>query len=106
MINGGGDVDEKCFLLAVVALVSTLVGTQEIGQISGGPLLDRAVAVGWSTLRCWRQSLTLQIPDALPERAKDQARLMHIPRASLKDDASGVVNIAREKKIRKLAGKL
>jgi len=31
---------------------------------------------------------------------------MHIPRASLKDDASGVVNIGREKKIRKLAGKL
>ena len=57
MINGGGDVDEKCFLLTVVALVSTLVGTQEIGQISGGPLLDRAVAVGGSTLTCSRQSL-------------------------------------------------
>jgi len=40
------------------------------------------------------------------ERAKLKARLANLLRESLDDDAQGIVNIAREKEIRKLANKL
>jgi hypothetical protein len=40
------------------------------------------------------------------DRAKLKARLLTLLRDSLFDDAKGIVNIAREKEIRKLANKL
>jgi hypothetical protein len=39
-------------------------------------------------------------------RAKVKARLVTLLRDSLYDDAKGIVNIAREKEIKKLANKL
>jgi UDP-N-acetylglucosamine enolpyruvyl transferase len=40
------------------------------------------------------------------ERAKVKARLAILLGESLADDASGIVNVAREKEIKKLANKL
>ena len=40
------------------------------------------------------------------ERAKTKARLITLLRESLFDDAKGIVNIAREREIKKLVGKL
>jgi len=40
------------------------------------------------------------------ERANVKARLAVFLRESLYDDANGIVNVAREKEIRKLANKL
>jgi hypothetical protein len=61
-----------------------------------------------STLKCSQTSLTqsIQVPPPLVDRAKLKARLVTLLRDSLFDDAKGIVNIAREKEIRKLANKL
>jgi hypothetical protein len=75
------------------------------GQLSGESQLDRANAFGGSALTCSQQQI-FAVPRAMAERAKLKARLMNLPRESLYDDAKGVVNIAREKEIRKLANKL
>ena len=42
----------------------------------------------------------------MAERARLKARLANLLRESLLDDAKGIVNIAREKEIKKLANKL
>jgi hypothetical protein len=88
-----------------VALTAAFVSAQGMGQLSGESQLDRANAFGGSALTCSQQQI-FAVPRAMAERAKLKARLMNLPRESLYDDAKGVVNIAREKEIRKLANKL
>lgn len=62
-------------------------------------------AIGGSTLTC-SQPRPLVIPSRLLEKARVKVRLLTLLRESLYDDARGVVNIAREKEIKKLANKL
>jgi hypothetical protein len=61
-----------------------------------------------STLTCSATSTapTIRVPMPIVDRAKLKARLATLLRDSLFDDANGIVNIAREKEIRKLASKL
>ena len=49
---------------------------------------------------------TLTIPHALYERAKLKARLSTLLHDSLYDDAKGIVNVEREREIKKLANEL
>jgi hypothetical protein len=48
----------------------------------------------------------LLISEPFSERAKLNARLLDLLHESLYDDAKGIANVARDKEIRKLAGKL
>jgi len=92
-------------ILLVIALVSALSGAQVLGQESGGPKPDLANAFGGSALTCSRPP-TLVIPGPAVRRAKLKLRLLNLLRDSLYDDAKGIVNMAREKEIKKLANEL
>ena len=48
----------------------------------------------------------IAVPLEVAEQAKVKARLLNLLRDSLFDDAKGIVNIARENEIKKLANKL
>lgn len=91
--------------LLVAALAPGLVSAQGMGQLSGESQPDRPVAFVGSPLTC-TQPQTLQVPRSVIERAKLKVRLLNLLRESLYDDAKGIVNIAREKEIKKLASKL
>ncbi len=92
--------------LLVVVLSCALAGAQELGQLSRESQLNSMSAVVGSAESCSPVARTIQVPRAALERAIVKARLMNLLRESLNDDAKGVVNIAREKEIRKLASKL
>ena len=93
------------FILLPVVFASALAGAQVQGPVSGGPDPDLKNAFVGSALTC-SQSHTIFVPKPIAERAKVKARLLNLLRDSLYDDAKGVVNIARENEIRKLANKL
>ena len=93
------------FTLLLVALSSVFVSAQQMGQISGELLFNRPAAISGSPLTC-SEHLTIRVPSPIAEREKIKARLLMLLRESLNDDASGIVNIARENEIKKLAGKL
>ena len=93
------------FSLLLVAFSSVLVSAQQVGQISGESLLNRPAAISGSPLTC-SERLAIHVPSPIAERAKVKARLLILLRESLNDDASGIVNIARENEIKKLAAKL
>ncbi len=93
------------FVLLLVVLTSAIAGAQVLGQVSRGTEPDLQNAFAGSTLTC-SQPHTLVVPPRLVERAKLKARLLTLLRESLFDDAKGIVNIAREKEIKKLANKL
>ena len=93
------------FLLLPVLLVSAIAGAQVLGQVSGEPKPDLTIAFVGSTLTC-SQPHTLVVPPRVAKHAKLKARLLTLLRDSLYDDAKGIVNIAREKEIKKLANRL
>jgi hypothetical protein len=105
--QGGRDVAKTVLVVLAVTLAAALAGTEAIGQVSGGPLPDLKVPFVGSALTC---SSTAQekivVPNALAERANLKARVLNLLRLSLLDDTKGIVNIARENEIRKLANKL
>jgi hypothetical protein len=59
-----------------------------------------------SALTCTQPPAIIRVPSPLVQRAKLKVRLVTLLRESLYDDASGIVNIEREKEIKKLANKL
>lgn len=96
-------------IVAVLAfcLLPVLVHAQELGQNAPPePGLASAMAFSGSALACSTQAQVLHVPASAAARAKVKARLMTLLRESLFDDAKGVVNIARENEIRKLANRL
>jgi hypothetical protein len=93
------------FTLLLVALSSVFVSAQEMEQISGESLPNRPAASGGSALIC-SEHITIRVPPPIAERAKVKARLLILLRESLNDDASGIVNTARENEIKKLAAEL
>ena len=93
------------FALPLVVLASALISAQQMEQIPGEPQLDRPVSFVGSALTC-SQTQTIRVPRAVSERAKLKIQLMKLLRESLYDDSNGIVNIAREKEIKKLASKL
>ncbi len=96
---------KRCFFLLLVVLGSALAGAQVLGQVSGPSEPDLKDAFVRSPLTCSQPS-TIVVPAAVAQRAKLKARLLSLLRESLFDDAAGIVNIAREKEIKKLANKL
>jgi hypothetical protein len=98
------DVPKGSFLLLPLILSAAVVGAQ-MGEATRKPEPDISNAVLGSALSC-SQPHTFVVPSRLVESARLKARLLVLLRDSLYDDASGIVNIAREKEIRKLANKL
>ncbi len=96
------------FALFAGALACALASVQAMGQVSKATDLDTQSSFIGNSLTCSQQqsSLTLRVPPPLVERAKLKSRLATLLRDSLYDDARGVVNIEREKEIKKLANKL
>jgi hypothetical protein len=98
-------VAKRNFVLLPVILASALAGAQVLGQATGGQEPDPQNAYTGSPLTC-SQIHTVYVPRPVAERAKIKARLLNLLRDSLFDDAKGVVNMARENEIKKLASKL
>jgi hypothetical protein len=92
-------------VLLSVVLASALASAQVPGGILGGSEPDLKTAYVGSAVTC-SPSYTIVVPRPLLERAKLKARLAALLRESLYDDAKGIVNMPREKEIRKLASKL
>lgn len=97
---------KRSFLLLPVVLASALAGAQVLGQGPGVSEPDFKNAFVGSSLACSQQAHTIYVPQPVAERAKVKARLLNLLRDSLYDDAKGIVNIARENEIKKLANKL
>ena len=91
------------FLLPVV--LSAAIASAQMDQVSHAAEPNFENAVVGSTLTC-SQPHTLVVPSQLLQKARLEARLLILLRDSLYDDARGVVNIEREKEIKKLANKL
>jgi hypothetical protein len=68
--------------------------------------LDLQASFGGSALTCSQTPATIRVSPPLVARAKVKGRLVTLLRDRLYDDAKGIVNIAREKEIRKRANKL
>jgi len=98
-------VAKRSIVLLPVVLASALAGGQVLDQISGGSEPDLKTPYVGSALTC-SQTNTIVVPKPLLERARTKARLASLLRESLYDDAKGIVNIAREKEIKKLANRL
>ena len=97
---------KRNFFLLPVVFASALAGAQVLGQASAVSEPDLKNAFAGSALTCSQQTHTIFVPRPVAERAKIKARLLNLLRDSLYDDARGVVNIARENEIKKLANKL
>jgi hypothetical protein len=101
-------VAKAIWLLFAVVVLSVLAGAQvarELGHPAGPDFIGSTAPVG-SALTCSSSPQLLPVPASVIARAKIKARLINLLRESLFDDAKGVVNIAREKEIRKLVSKL
>lgn len=98
---------KRNFALLPVFLVVAFTGAPLLGQAPGGPEPDFKDAYAGGALTCSQPGPhTIYVPTPALERAKLKARLVNLLRDSLFDDAKGVVNIARESEIKKLASKL
>ncbi|MGB8583428.1 MAG: hypothetical protein WCD47_21600 [Candidatus Sulfotelmatobacter sp.] len=95
-------------LTLLAALAFAFICSHVSGQLSKASYPGIQPSLVGSTLACSQTSTapTIRVPLPLVDRAKLKARLATLLRDSLFDDAKGVVNIARENEIRKLANKL
>ena len=93
------------FALLALVVASALFTVQATAQALRDPQPDLASTFAGKALTCSEpQKLVISRP--FVERAKLKARLYNVLRESLFDDAKGIVNIARENEIKKLASKL
>jgi NhaP-type Na+/H+ or K+/H+ antiporter len=95
----------KAVLALFIAFASAFAGAQTLESLSGSPHPNQPVAFGGGALTC-SQPEVLRVPQEIIQRAKLKLRLMNLLRESLLDDAKGIVNVPREREIRKLADKL
>lgn len=98
------------YILAFALGISCL---QALAQTSTDQYVNFAIAKQRSAVVCPSPAMAmtsdgaiLTIPRALFERAKLKSRLGKLLRESIYDDAQGIVNVPREKEIRKLANEL
>lgn len=96
--------------LPLLAAFAVLLATHAVAQINGPARPDFSFAPSASAspaaLSCSQQPERLVVPHEMLSQARVKARLMTLLRESLYDEAKGIVNVAREKEIRKLAAKL
>jgi hypothetical protein len=95
-------VAKKSFVLLLAVLAPAILSAQVMDQVPGGSEPDLKTPLVRSALTCSSSTTTFVVPTPLIERAKLKARLVTLLRESLYDDAKGIVNIAREKEIKKL----
>jgi hypothetical protein len=95
----------KAVLALLIALAPAFAGAQRLDTLSRDSNANQSAAFHGGALTC-SQPEVLRVPPNIVQRAKLELRLMDLLRASVIDDARGIVNIAREKEIRKLANKL
>jgi hypothetical protein len=88
-----------------VALASALAGAQTLESLQGNSRPNQSLAFSGGALAC-SQPEVLRVPQGVIQRAKLKLQLLDLLQESLLDDAKGIVNIAREKEIRRLADKL
>ena len=93
------------FALLGVALACTFANAQTFREPTGGTRLGLQASFVGSNLTC-TQPENIMIPRTVAARAQLKARLLNLLRESLYDDAKGIVNLGREKEIKKLASKL
>ncbi len=94
-------------VLLLVIVASALAGAQELGSIAGGSRPDLKTPYVGNALTCTQpHTQVFVVPGPILGRAKLKARLANLLRESLDDDARGIVNMAREKEIKKLANRL
>ena len=93
------------FTLLSMMLASVLVCAQDMTQVLREPPFDPKILLTADALKC-AQPERIIVPVAVAKRAKLKARLLNLLRESLFDDAKGVVNVSREREIRKLANQL
>jgi hypothetical protein len=86
-------------------LACALLIAPAIAQTPGELQFDRQAPVVEGSSSC-SSTTKLVVPSAIAARARLKVRLVNLLRDSLYDDAKGIVNIAREKEIKKLADKL
>jgi hypothetical protein len=98
--------DKHSLLLLTVPMAFALFTAGASGQMSKTSDLDIQPSVAGSALTCSQNPPAIHVPPSLVERAKLKVRLANLLRDSLYDDAKGIVNIAREKEIKRLADKL
>jgi hypothetical protein len=98
-------VAKKSLVLLLVVLASAIVSAQVLDQVPAGSEPDLKTPLVRSSLTC-SQPRIIVVPMTLGERARLKARLVALWRENPYDDAEGIVNIARENEIRKLASKL
>ena len=94
------------FILCGLTLAVVLLNPQARGQISTGPRPDLATSFVGGNLTCSQPQNVFLVPKEVAEQARLKARLVTLLRESLSDDVKGIVNIEREKEIRKLASRL
>ena len=90
-----------------VVLAFFLFASHAIGQTPREPLPGITAPFVGSALTCSspaKEQIVVRQPFAA--RAKLKSRLINLLHESLYDDAKGIVNIGREKEIKKLASKL
>jgi hypothetical protein len=108
--SGGRDVrTNRNFMPSPGSLALAFVGVHATSQISSSAELDIKSSLAGSTLTCTQPPqlpTTFRVPPPFLEWARLKARLAFLLRESLYDDANGIVNIAREKEIKKLANKV
>jgi hypothetical protein len=97
----------KASFILLVVLASTIVSAQVLGPAPGGSEPSLKTPLLGSSLTCFQpQPHTVRVPRAVLERSLLKAKLLNLLHDSLNDDENGIVNIAREKEIKKLADKL
>jgi len=91
---------------ALVVLFATPFFAQTIAPGPAQPDLKLSFAPSPAVSCAQPQLQSLAVPREILGQARVKARLVNLLRESLYDDAKGIVNISREKEIKKLAGKL
>jgi hypothetical protein len=90
-----------------VVLAFLLFALHATGQMPREPLPGIAAPFVGSPLTCSSsEKERIVVPQPLAARAKLKSQLINLLHESLYDDAKGIVNIDREKEIKKLANKL
>ncbi len=105
----GSDVHGKNKLALFAALAFAFISAHVSGQVTkASDHSDIQLSLIGSTLKCSQPlpAESIRVPQPLLDRAKLKAQLATLLRDSLFDDAKGIVNIVREREIRKLANKL
>ena len=95
-------------IVLTAVLASALLCAHALGQVQAASLPDNTTPFVGTALACStpQSAEKIVVPSSHATRDTMRARLLNLLRESLYDDAKGIVNITREKEIKKLANKI